>query len=65
MYYISRYGRIRDIEIKTPARPPAFAFISFDDRRDAEDAIRGRDGYNFDGYRLRCEMAKGDRRGLC
>lgn len=49
--------------MKTPARPPAFAFISFDDYRDAEDAIRGRDGYNFDGYRLRCEFAKGDRRG--
>lgn len=47
--------------MKTPARPPAFAFISFDDHRDAQDAIRGRDGYNFDGYRLRCEFAKGDR----
>lgn len=49
--------------MKTPARPPAFAFITFDDPRDAEDAVRGRDGYNFDGYRLRCEFAKGERRG--
>ena len=30
---------------------------------DAEDAVRGRDGYSFDGQRLRCEMAKGDRGG--
>lgn len=58
-----KYGRIRDIELKTPARPPAFAFISFEDSRDAEDAVRGRDGYNFDGYRLRVEFAKGERRG--
>lgn len=58
-----KYGRIREIDLKTPARPPAFAFVSFDDVRDAEDAIRGRDGYNFDSYRLRCEFAKGDRRG--
>ena len=54
-----RYGRIREIDLKTPARPPAFAFISFDDSRDAQDAIRGRDGYNFDGYRLRVEFSKG------
>ena len=39
-----KYGRIRDIEIKRPQRPPAFCFISFDDYRDAEDAIRGRYG---------------------
>lgn len=25
--------------------------------------MRGRDGYSFDGQRLRCEMAKGDRGG--
>jgi len=57
-----KYGRIREIDLKTPARPPAFAFIAFEDYRDAEDAIRGRDGYNFDGYRLRVEFSKGDRR---
>lgn len=59
-----KYGKIREIDLKAPARPPAFAFISFDDVRDAEDAVRGRDNYNFDGYRLRCEFAKGDRRGI-
>lgn len=57
----SKYGRIRDIDLKTPSRPPAYAFITFDDVRDAEDAIRGRDGYDFDGERLRVEFAKGSR----
>jgi hypothetical protein len=27
--------------------------LQFENARDAEDAIRGRDGYNFDGSRLR------------
>jgi len=58
-----KYGRIRDIDLKTPSRPPAFAFVVFEDPRDAEDAIRGRDGYNFDGDRLRVELAKGERGG--
>ena len=56
-----KYGRIRDIDIKHPNRPPAFAFITFAYERDAEDAARGRDGYNFDGNRLRVELAKGSR----
>ncbi|RZC51973.1 hypothetical protein C5167_020396 [Papaver somniferum] len=34
---------------------------SFEDARDAEDAIRGRDGYSFDGHRLRVELAHGGR----
>ncbi len=37
-----KYGKIRDIECKTPARPPAFAFVDFERYEDAEDAIRGR-----------------------
>ena len=27
--------------------------LQFEEARDAEDAIRGRDGYDFDGHRLR------------
>ncbi|KAJ1490882.1 hypothetical protein T484DRAFT_1555975, partial [Baffinella frigidus] len=35
-----KYGRIRDIDLKNPSRPPAFAFVSFDEYRAAEDAVR-------------------------
>eukprot|EP00658_Telonema_sp_P-2_P043933 TRINITY_DN317_c0_g1_i2.p2 TRINITY_DN317_c0_g1~~TRINITY_DN317_c0_g1_i2.p2 ORF type:complete len:155 (-),score=26.86 TRINITY_DN317_c0_g1_i2:53-517(-) len=52
-----KYGRIRDISIKGGSQGPAFAFVEFDDSRDAEDAIRGRDGYDFDRNRIRVEMA--------
>ncbi|KAL8167759.1 LOW QUALITY PROTEIN: hypothetical protein V2J09_009258 [Rumex salicifolius] len=33
----------------------------FEEYRDAESAIRGRDGYDFDGHRLRVELAHGGR----
>ncbi|WVZ18982.1 hypothetical protein V8G54_006304 [Vigna mungo] len=56
-----KYGRIMDIELKIPPRPPCYCFVEFDNARDAEDAIRGRDGYNFDGCRLRVELAHGGR----
>lgn len=54
-----KYGRIRDIDLKTPNRPPAFAFVSFDDYYDAEAAVRGRDGVDLEGQRLRVEMSRG------
>ncbi|CAA7399609.1 unnamed protein product [Spirodela intermedia] len=56
-----KYGRIVDIELKVPPRPPAYCFVEFESSRDAEDAIRGRDGYNFDGHSLRVELAHGGR----
>lgn len=32
--------------------------VQFEDPQDAEDAIRGRDGYDFDGYRLRVSLKR-------
>ncbi|KAJ9567990.1 hypothetical protein OSB04_003956 [Centaurea solstitialis] len=34
-------------------------FYKFEEALDAKDAIRGRDGYDFDGHRLRVELAHG------
>ncbi|KAM7481623.1 hypothetical protein LguiB_006206 [Lonicera macranthoides] len=56
-----KYGPIVEIDLKIPPRPPGYAFVEFEDRRDAEDAIHGRDGYKFDGHRLRVELAHGGR----
>eukprot|EP00898_Chlorokybus_atmophyticus_P007888 jgi/Chlat1/80/Chrsp1S00210 len=58
-----KYGRIIEIDLKLPPRPPGYCFIEFEDPRDAEDAIRGRDGYDFDGNKLRVELAHGGSRG--
>ncbi|XP_028780885.1 serine/arginine-rich splicing factor SR30 [Neltuma alba] len=57
-----KYGPIVDIDLKIPPRPPGYAFVEFEDPRDADDAIHYRDGYNFDGFRLRVELAHGGRR---
>eukprot|EP00919_Chromeraceae_sp_WS-2016_P010892 GHVR01025500.1.p1 GENE.GHVR01025500.1~~GHVR01025500.1.p1 ORF type:complete len:293 (-),score=56.48 GHVR01025500.1:25-903(-) len=54
----TKYGKIRDVTIKRDRNRDgtAFAFVDFDDIRDAEDAVRGRDGVRFDSHRLRVEM---------
>ncbi|XP_070036311.1 serine/arginine-rich splicing factor SR30-like isoform X3 [Nicotiana tomentosiformis] len=54
-----KYGHIVEIDLKVPPRPPGYAFVEFEDSRDADDAIHGRDGYDFDGHRLRVELAHG------
>lgn len=56
-----KYGPIAHIDLKIPPRPPGYAFLEFEEARDAEDAIRGRDGYDFGGHRLRVELAHGGR----
>lgn len=38
----SKYGPIRNVWVAR--NPPGFAFIEFEDPRDAEDAVRGLDG---------------------
>eukprot|EP00051_Salpingoeca_urceolata_P020473 m.307321 g.307321 ORF g.307321 m.307321 type:complete len:334 (-) comp19628_c1_seq4:25-1026(-) len=59
-----KYGRITDISIKSMGHGPAFAFVTFEDSRDADEAIRGRQGYDFaDGCRLRVEPSNGGRGG--
>lgn len=42
-----KFGRIVDIDLKTPARPPAFGFVTFQDPRDAEEAVRARSALNW------------------
>jgi RNA recognition motif-containing protein len=49
----SRYGRIRDFHMRD-----GYAFVTYDDSRDAEDAVHDMDGRRFDGARLIVEFAK-------
>jgi len=57
-----RYGKILYVDLKNRRGPP-FAFVEFEDPRDAEDAVSKRDGYDYDGYRLRVEFPREGTRG--
>ncbi|MCO5547194.1 hypothetical protein L7F22_000637 [Adiantum nelumboides] len=48
-----KYGRIVDIDLKLPPRSPAFCFLQFEEARDAEDAVKGRDGVKYAGSTIR------------
>lgn len=56
-----KFGRIAFIDLKTRRGPP-FAFVEFHDYRDAEEAVKSRDGKDWDGYRLRVEFPRGRER---
>lgn len=47
------------IDIKRPPRPPCFAFVEYEDPRDASEAAYRRNNYDYYGHRLRCEIARG------
>lgn len=53
-----KYGKIVDVDVKMArsGSGPAFAFLEFEDYRDAEDAVKGRDGYDISGNRIRVEL---------
>ncbi|KAL3642530.1 hypothetical protein CASFOL_013345 [Castilleja foliolosa] len=57
-HIFSRYGRVRDVDMKRD-----YAFVEFSDPRDADDARYSLDGRDVDGRRITVEFAKGVPRG--
>ncbi|XP_012254624.1 serine/arginine-rich splicing factor 7-like isoform X3 [Athalia rosae] len=53
------YGPLRNVWVAR--NPPGFAFVEFEDPRDAEDAVRGLDGRTICGRRARVEPSNGKR----
>ncbi|XKL65769.1 hypothetical protein PGB90_009189 [Kerria lacca] len=53
----NKYGPLKNVWIAR--NPPGFAFVEYEDPRDAEDAVRGLDGTRLCGNRIRVEMSSG------
>ncbi|XP_055899877.1 serine/arginine-rich splicing factor 7-like isoform X2 [Biomphalaria glabrata] len=53
----SYFGRLRNVWVAR--NPPGFAFVEFEDYRDAEDSVKEMDGTNICGSRCRVELSSG------
>jgi len=61
----SKYGNLSDVYIPMDyytKRPRGFAYVQFEDPRDAEDAVESVDGKRLFGFSLEVQFAKGDRK---
>ncbi|BFZ15778.1 hypothetical protein BsWGS_18817 [Bradybaena similaris] len=56
----SYYGHLKNVWVAR--NPPGFAFVEFEDYRDAEDAVKGLDGTTICGSRCRVELSSGQAR---
>ncbi|KAG7494072.1 serine/arginine-rich splicing factor 3 isoform X2 [Solea senegalensis] len=54
------YGPLRSVWVAR--NPPGFAFVEFEDPRDANDAVRELDGRTLCGCRVRVELSNGEKR---
>jgi len=57
----SKIGKLSHVWVAW--NPPGFAFIEFEDERDAEEAVRSLNGQDVCGSRIRVEVSRGRGRG--
>ena len=57
-YFFRKYGKLREISLKN-----GFAFLEFDDYRDADDAVYDLNGKELMGERVTVEIARGTPHG--
>ncbi|XP_071809297.1 serine/arginine-rich splicing factor 7-like [Asterias amurensis] len=56
----SKYGPLKNVWVAR--NPPGFAFVEYEDSRDAEDSVKGLDGAYICGHRAQVEMSSGEKR---
>mmetsp|Transcript_57429 Transcript_57429/g.107666 ORF Transcript_57429/g.107666 Transcript_57429/m.107666 type:complete len:137 (-) Transcript_57429:120-530(-) len=52
-----KFGRVVDIWVAR--QPPGFAFVTMDDEKEANEAVKELDGSKVGGERIRVEVSKG------
>lgn len=57
-HFFRKYGRLREISLKN-----GYAFVEFEDTRDAEDAVYDLHGVDFMGEKVTIELARGTPHG--
>ncbi|XP_022083599.1 serine/arginine-rich splicing factor 7-like isoform X2 [Acanthaster planci] len=55
-----KFGPLKNVWVAR--NPPGFAFVEYEDSRDAEDAVKGLDGHMLCGHRAVVEMSTGEKR---
>ncbi|XP_072047791.1 serine/arginine-rich splicing factor 7-like [Amphiura filiformis] len=55
-----KHGQLKNVWVAR--NPPGFAFVEFEDDRDAKDAVRDLDGTEICGRRVRVELSSGQSR---
>ncbi|XP_026466657.1 RNA-binding protein 1-like isoform X2 [Ctenocephalides felis] len=60
--HFSKYGPLRNVWVAR--NPPGFAFVEYEDPRDAQDAVRGLDGTRCCGTHVKVEMSSGRSRRM-
>jgi len=56
-YVFSKYGSLKNVWVAR--NPPGFAFVEFEDSRDAKDAVKGLNSTKICGRRVKVEMSTG------
>jgi splicing factor, arginine/serine-rich 7 len=57
----AKFGKVASVWVAR--QPPGFAFVEFDDARDAEDAVQEMNGTSILGNEIRCEISRPKDRG--
>ncbi|XP_076321565.1 RNA-binding protein Rsf1-like isoform X2 [Tachypleus tridentatus] len=58
------FGKVgKIVSVWVAQNPPGFGFVEFDDREDADEAIKAMNGQLINGTRIRVEMSRGRRGG--
>nr|CCA17171.1 splicing factor putative [Albugo laibachii Nc14] len=56
--HFSKHGQIACIRLKVPSRPPAFAFIEYEESSGADNAVRESNGIELLGSKIRVEISR-------